>query len=193
MRDTLGAFVPGVTLHRAPRRAGPLSGLTFAETLGIHPRFLDNNRTGGSSFQVHAMLAALALDAGLCDVALIAYGSNQRSSTGKLVQASRASPWVPTRSARRCAGAASSSTRSGSSEEPPTPPKAVPRSISVFSRRPAGPTKSPSPVEPSFPHRSRATSSAAARAERWPETGASCPRYFRAARAERNHLSHWRK
>ena len=49
-----------------------LSGLTFAETLGIHPRFLDNNRTGGSSFQVHAMLAALALDAGLCDVALIA-------------------------------------------------------------------------------------------------------------------------
>ena len=30
MRDTLGAFVPGVTLHRAPRRAGPLSGLTFA-------------------------------------------------------------------------------------------------------------------------------------------------------------------
>ncbi|NDZ18646.1 thiolase [Variovorax sp. WS11] len=70
-----------------------LSGLTFAETLGIHPRFLDNNRTGGSSFQVHAMLAALALDAGLCDVALIAYGSNQRSSTGKLLQSSRPSPW----------------------------------------------------------------------------------------------------
>lgn len=70
-----------------------LSGLTFAETLGIQPRFLDNNRSGGSSFQVHAMLAALALDAGLCDVALIAYGSNQRSSTGKLVQASRRSPW----------------------------------------------------------------------------------------------------
>lgn len=70
-----------------------LSGLTFAEMLGIHPRFLDNNRTGGSSFQVHAMLAALALDAGLCDVALIAYGSNQRSSTGKLLQSSRPSPW----------------------------------------------------------------------------------------------------
>ena len=30
MQDTLGAFVPGVTVHRAPRRAGPLSGLTFA-------------------------------------------------------------------------------------------------------------------------------------------------------------------
>jgi len=70
-----------------------LAGLTFAETLGIHPRFLDNNRTGGSSFQVHAVLAAMALDAGLCDVALIAYGSNQRSSTGKLLQSSRPSPW----------------------------------------------------------------------------------------------------
>ncbi|WP_022979114.1 thiolase [Ideonella sp. B508-1] len=70
-----------------------LSGLTLAETLGIHPRFLDNNRTGGSSFQVHAMIAALALDAGLCDVALIAYGSNQRSNTGKLMQSSRPSPW----------------------------------------------------------------------------------------------------
>lgn len=70
-----------------------MSALTLAETLGIHPRFLDNNRTGGSSFQVHAMLAALALDLGLCDVALIAYGSNQRSSTGKLMQSSRPSPW----------------------------------------------------------------------------------------------------
>src|SRR5260370_34735918 len=30
MQDTLGAVVPGVTVHRAPRRAGPLSGLTFA-------------------------------------------------------------------------------------------------------------------------------------------------------------------
>jgi amidase len=30
MQDALGAFVPGVTLHRAPRRAGPLSGLAFA-------------------------------------------------------------------------------------------------------------------------------------------------------------------
>ena len=70
-----------------------LSGLTLAETLGIHPRMLDNNRTGGSSFQVHAMLAALALEAGWCDVALIAYGSNQRSAAGKLVQSSRPSPW----------------------------------------------------------------------------------------------------
>lgn len=70
-----------------------LGGLTFAESLGIHPRVLNNNRTGGSSFQVHAIMAALALEAGLCDVALIAYGSNQRSAAGKLMSTSRPSPW----------------------------------------------------------------------------------------------------
>ena len=70
-----------------------MSGLSFAEALGIHPSFLSNNRTGGSSFQTHATMAALALDAGICDVVLIAYGSNQRSSAGKLVRSSRASPW----------------------------------------------------------------------------------------------------
>ncbi len=30
MEDTLGAFVPGAIIHRAPRGAGPLSGLSFA-------------------------------------------------------------------------------------------------------------------------------------------------------------------
>jgi acetyl-CoA acetyltransferase len=66
-----------------------LSGLSVAEYLGIRPRVTDNNRTGGSSFLTHAMWAALALDSGQCDVALIAYGSNQRSGTGRLVSAMR--------------------------------------------------------------------------------------------------------
>lgn len=63
----------------------PLSTLTVAEYFGIHPKVTDNTRTGGSSFQIQAMWAALALDAGLCDVALIMYGSNQRSAAGGLV------------------------------------------------------------------------------------------------------------
>ncbi|MET0936744.1 MAG: thiolase [Luteibacter sp.] len=70
-----------------------MCGMTFAEALGISPRYMDNNRTGGSSFQTHAISAALALEAGLCDVVLIAFGSNQRSSLGKLMSSSRASPW----------------------------------------------------------------------------------------------------
>ena len=39
-----------------------LSGLTFAEYLGIQPRITENNRTGGSAFLTHAMWAALAID-----------------------------------------------------------------------------------------------------------------------------------
>ena len=63
----------------------PFSALTVAEYFGIQPRVTDNTRVGGSSFQIQAMWAALALDAGLCDVALIMYGSNQRSLAGGLV------------------------------------------------------------------------------------------------------------
>ncbi|WP_315123339.1 thiolase [Comamonas antarctica] len=70
-----------------------LSGLTFAEYLGITPRVTDNNRTGGSAFLTHCMWAALALEAGQCDVALVAYGSNQRSAAGGLVSAMRPSPY----------------------------------------------------------------------------------------------------
>ncbi len=71
-----------------------LSVLNFADYLDIHPRFADNCRTGGSSFQIQASIAALALAAGQCDVALIAYGSNQRTVAGKLVgSTSRPSPW----------------------------------------------------------------------------------------------------
>ncbi|MHA7875207.1 thiolase [Roseivivax sp.] len=68
-----------------------LGGLAFAEYLGIAPRITDNNRTGGSSFLCHAIHAALALDAGLIDVALIAYGSNQRTASGGLVSALKSS------------------------------------------------------------------------------------------------------
>lgn len=66
-----------------------LSGMSLAEYLGICPKLTDNNRTGGSAFQTHVFWAALALASGQCDVALIAYGSNQRSGAGKLVRSSQ--------------------------------------------------------------------------------------------------------
>lgn len=62
-----------------------LSGLTVPEYLGIDARITDNNRTGGSAFQTLAVAAALALDTGLCDVALIAYGSNLRTGAGAIL------------------------------------------------------------------------------------------------------------
>lgn len=75
------------------------AGLSFAEHLGISPRFTDCNRTGGSAPVSHLITAAMALDAGLCDVALLAYGSNQRSAAGGLATPARPSvfeaPYAP--------------------------------------------------------------------------------------------------
>ena len=81
-----------------------LGGLAMAEYFGIQPRIVDNNRTGGSSFLCHAIHAALALEAGLVDTALITYGSNQRSNAGKLVSALRASPHEAPHAARMPVG-----------------------------------------------------------------------------------------
>lgn len=70
-----------------------MGGITFAESLGVRPHLLSNANSGGSSFQAHVATAALALHAGVCDVALIAYGSNQRTNGGKLARSGRVSPW----------------------------------------------------------------------------------------------------
>ena len=67
------------------------AGLSFAEYLGLRPRFTDNNRTGGSAFMSHITTAATMLDAGYIDAALIAYGSNQRSGGGKLATPAKSS------------------------------------------------------------------------------------------------------
>jgi acetyl-CoA acetyltransferase len=54
--------------------------LSAAEYLGIRPRWSNADSVGGSSFLAQVLQAALAIDAGLCEVVLIAYGSNARSS-----------------------------------------------------------------------------------------------------------------
>lgn len=69
------------------------AGLSLAEYLGLNPRFTDNNRTGGSAFMSHMITAALALEAGYIDVALIAYGSNQRTNGGKLATSIKSNGW----------------------------------------------------------------------------------------------------
>ncbi|MEM6440333.1 MAG: acetyl-CoA acetyltransferase [Pseudomonadota bacterium] len=56
--------------------------MTLAEHLGIRPKYSSGSNTGGSSFMAHALDAAMALEAGVIDVAVIAYGSAQRSGGG---------------------------------------------------------------------------------------------------------------
>jgi len=59
-----------------------MAAMSLAEHLGIQPKFSDGSNIGGSSFMAHALMAAMALDAGLIDVAVIAYGSNQKTAGG---------------------------------------------------------------------------------------------------------------
>ena len=55
------------------------SGLSLSEYLGISPSFIDSTILGGSSFMFHVGHALAAIQLGLCNVAVIAYGSTQRT------------------------------------------------------------------------------------------------------------------
>jgi len=55
------------------------SALNLSEYLGISPSFIDSTIVGGSSFMFHIQHAMAELQLGLCEVAVIAYGSTQRS------------------------------------------------------------------------------------------------------------------
>ncbi len=57
--------------------------VTMAEYLRIDHRYVDGTMTGGSSFEFHVQHLAAAIREGLCDVALITYGSDQLSRMGR--------------------------------------------------------------------------------------------------------------
>ncbi|MBU2089483.1 MAG: thiolase, partial [Alphaproteobacteria bacterium] len=73
--------------------------LSVAEYLGIKPSFFEGTNVGGSSFEMHLLQAAMALEAGICNAVLVCYGSNQRTAGGKLVSMSEPqwheSPYKP--------------------------------------------------------------------------------------------------
>lgn len=77
--DVDGLFATTSQLRMAP--------LALAEYLGLKPNYFDGTNIGGSSFMSHLAHAHAAIEAGLCSVAVIAYGSTQRS-----VSRSAASP-----------------------------------------------------------------------------------------------------
>jgi len=59
-----------------------MAAMSLSEYLGIRPKFADGSNIGGSSFLAHVITAAIALETGLINTAVIAYGSNQRSAGG---------------------------------------------------------------------------------------------------------------
>jgi acetyl-CoA acetyltransferase len=69
--------------------------LQLAEYLRLHPSYVDSTQVGGSSWEFFVEHAVAALRAGMCNVAMLAYGSTARSDlkrrlrTGDFPQAPR--------------------------------------------------------------------------------------------------------
>ena len=55
------------------------SAMSLAEYLRLPDAYTDSTIVGGSSFEVHVAHALAAIEAGLCSVAAITYGSTQRT------------------------------------------------------------------------------------------------------------------
>lgn len=70
IRDVDGLLTAGV---------GPIGILAVANHLNLRPSFLDGTNIGGASFVSHVAHASAAILAGLCEVALIVYGSTASS------------------------------------------------------------------------------------------------------------------
>jgi acetyl-CoA acetyltransferase len=68
------ADVDGVFAHWDDRA----SALLVSEYLGIQPRYVDSTVVGGQSNISHLVHAIAAIEAGLCSVALVTWGSTQR-------------------------------------------------------------------------------------------------------------------
>jgi acetyl-CoA acetyltransferase len=68
------ADIDAVFAHWDDRAAG----LLVTEYMGLQPRHVDSTVVGGQSNLTHIAHACAAMAAGLCDVALITYGSTQR-------------------------------------------------------------------------------------------------------------------
>lgn len=65
-----------------------MATVNLCEYLRIVPRYSDSTSTGGCAFVADLGHAAAAICSGLCEVALIAYGSTQRSDGGAFVSRS---------------------------------------------------------------------------------------------------------
>jgi acetyl-CoA C-acetyltransferase len=68
-------------LFGASMSMGLMGIVDLAEYLDLRPDYMDGTNIGGSSFVAHVTHAAAAIHAGLCEVALILYGSTAASNS----------------------------------------------------------------------------------------------------------------
>ncbi|MFN2641800.1 MAG: acetyl-CoA acetyltransferase [Actinomycetota bacterium] len=74
LSDVDGLFTTGVSRFSATQ---------VAEYFGIRPTWTDATMAGGASYEIFLAHASEAVRSGLCDVALLSYGNNQRSARSR--------------------------------------------------------------------------------------------------------------
>jgi acetyl-CoA acetyltransferase len=70
----------------------PMYAVGLCEYLGLHPQYLDETNIGGASFEVLVEHACAAVEAGVCEVVLVTYGSIQLSQMGRRLGTGGAGP-----------------------------------------------------------------------------------------------------
>ncbi|MGB3287977.1 MAG: acetyl-CoA acetyltransferase [Burkholderiaceae bacterium] len=83
--DIDGVFAAGLELF--------MPTLSLCEYLQLKPRYTDSTQIGGGAFLAHLNHAQAAIAAGLCEVALVAYGSTQKSHGKRFQSHSETSPY----------------------------------------------------------------------------------------------------
>ena len=73
LSDVDGLFAAGMGM-------GMMGVVQLSEYLDMKPNYIDGTNIGGSSFVAHVNHAAAAIHAGMCEVALILYGSTAASN-----------------------------------------------------------------------------------------------------------------
>ena len=77
LRDVDGLATTGLSRFSATQ---------LGEYLGLQPVWTDSTMAGGSSFDLFVARAAEAIRDGLCEVAVVSYGSNQRSARSRRLE-----------------------------------------------------------------------------------------------------------
>ncbi len=91
--DDAGLTLPDVDGLFCATTQARTSALSLVEYLGLPNAYTDSTIVGGSSFEVHVAHAHAALQAGLCSVAVVAYGSTQRTVGRRAASAREFNPY----------------------------------------------------------------------------------------------------
>jgi len=90
--DNCGLKLSDVDGYFAATSQSRMVAMAMCEYLGIQPKIFDSTMIGGSSFMAHVAHVQAAVAAGICEVAVVAYGSTQRTVSRAAASSRDANP-----------------------------------------------------------------------------------------------------